>query len=423
MPLTRPVAAQIKFDVTNITDPLIRLNSGESGSADKDTGIVIERGSDQNVALIYDESADTFALVNTTEDGSTSGNVSIASYADLKVNNLQVQGTTTTVNSQIINATNAFVFEGATPDDFETTLAIGDPTADRTVTLPDATGTIALTSDIPAAYASSDFDTDFAAKNVSGLSDVEVASAPSDGQALLWNATYSQWKPGDVVSSGGYTASASAPGSPSDGDEWWDTDNATFYKYINDGTTAQWVEWSPGSDGTDATLDGTTSISGDILPNTNNVHDLGSASKRFAEIHAVTFQGTSTSAQYADLAEMYAGDKNYEVGTVVCVGGDKEVTECTAYADSKIAGVVSDKPAYLMNRDIDAEHPVCVGFVGRVPIKVVGHIEKGDLLTSSEIKGYATKFSGDYHPGCIIGLALNNKEDGIDTVEVLLKRS
>ena len=96
-------------------------------------------------------------------------------------------------------------------------------------------------------------------------------------------------------SGGGYTASATAPSSPSDGDEWWDTDNATFYKYINDGTTAQWVEWSPGSDGADASLDGTTAISGDILPDTDSTHDLGSSSKRLAEIHAVTLQGTSTS--------------------------------------------------------------------------------------------------------------------------------
>lgn len=132
---------------------------------------------------------------------------------------------------------------------------------------------------------------------------------------------------------------------------------------------------------------------------------------------------TASAAQYADLAEMYAGDKDYEVGTVIMVGGTHEVTECNEYASSQIAGVVSDKPAYLMNKDIDAEHPVCVGLVGRVLIKVVGHIVKGDLLTSSEIKGYATKFSGDYQPGCIIGLALNDKEDGRDTVEVLLKRS
>ena len=58
MALTKPLAEQINFDVTNITDPLIRLNSGESGSNTKDIGLVIERGSDTNVAIIWDESAD-----------------------------------------------------------------------------------------------------------------------------------------------------------------------------------------------------------------------------------------------------------------------------------------------------------------------------------------------------------------------------
>ena len=60
---------------------------------------------------------------------------------------LTVNGTTTTVNSTTVNVSNAFVFEG-TANDFETTLTITDPTADRTITLPDATGTVALTSDI-----------------------------------------------------------------------------------------------------------------------------------------------------------------------------------------------------------------------------------------------------------------------------------
>jgi len=86
MAFTRPRAAQIDFDVTNISDPLIRLNSAETGSADKDVGIVIERGDDTNVAVLYDESADQFVLVNTTEDGSTSGNVTISSYAGLQAN-------------------------------------------------------------------------------------------------------------------------------------------------------------------------------------------------------------------------------------------------------------------------------------------------------------------------------------------------
>lgn len=85
MAFTRPKAAQIDFDITNITDPLIRLNSGQSGANDKDVGIVVERGSDTNVALIWDESTDSFAVINTSEDGSTSGDVTISSYADLTV--------------------------------------------------------------------------------------------------------------------------------------------------------------------------------------------------------------------------------------------------------------------------------------------------------------------------------------------------
>jgi len=84
MAFTRPRAAQIDFDVTNISDPLIRLNSGQTGSADKDVGIVIERGDDTNTAIIYDESANEFAVINTTETGSTSGNVTIASYANIR---------------------------------------------------------------------------------------------------------------------------------------------------------------------------------------------------------------------------------------------------------------------------------------------------------------------------------------------------
>ena len=88
MALTRPDASQIDFDVTNITDPLIRLNSGESGSADKDVGFIIERGSDQNRGVIWDESTDQFAFINTTETGTTGGDVTIAAYASLQVNEL-----------------------------------------------------------------------------------------------------------------------------------------------------------------------------------------------------------------------------------------------------------------------------------------------------------------------------------------------
>jgi hypothetical protein len=62
------------------------------------------------------------------------------STGTLLVPNLVVAGTTTQVDTVTMEATNAIVFEGATADAYETTLTITDPTADRTITLPDATG-------------------------------------------------------------------------------------------------------------------------------------------------------------------------------------------------------------------------------------------------------------------------------------------
>ena len=104
MAFTRPKASQINFDVTNITDPLIRLNSGQTGSPSKDVGLVIERGDSTNAAIIYDESANEFAVINTTETGTTSGNVTIASYAGLQANAIvygSLNDGTTTLTSTV----------------------------------------------------------------------------------------------------------------------------------------------------------------------------------------------------------------------------------------------------------------------------------------------------------------------------------
>ena len=118
------------------------------------------------------------------------------STGELLVPKLTVAGTTTTVDTVTINAQNAIVFEGATADSHETTLTITDPTADRTITLPDTTGTVALTSDIPSSGISSGnvarftsclADNDFLrvdGTSIEGLSDSEVLSAIG-GQASL----------------------------------------------------------------------------------------------------------------------------------------------------------------------------------------------------------------------------------------------
>jgi hypothetical protein len=86
--------------------------------------------------------------------------------------------------------------------------------------------------------------------------------------------------------------------------------------------------------------------------------------------------GISSSARYADLAEMYLADVEYDVGTVVMIGGEKEIT--AAQTGSRALGVVSGKPAYLMNEGL--EGGTAVALKGRVPVKVFGPVNKGDRL-------------------------------------------
>lgn len=78
MALTRPKAAQINFDLTNISDPVIRLNSDKAGANDTDVGFIFERGSTgDNAVLIWDESADQFVIGTTTATGTTSGDLTV----------------------------------------------------------------------------------------------------------------------------------------------------------------------------------------------------------------------------------------------------------------------------------------------------------------------------------------------------------
>jgi hypothetical protein len=95
-----------------------------------------------------------------------------------------------------------------------------------------------------------------------------------------------------------------------------------------------------------------------------------------ADITARQFIGTATSAQYADLAEKYLADQEYEVGTVMMIGGDAEVTACAA--GNRAIGVVSANPAFMMNSEL--EGGTYIALKGRVPVKVFGPVTKGDRL-------------------------------------------
>ncbi len=209
-------------------------------------------------------------------------------------------------------------------------------------------------------------------------------------------------------------------------------------------------------------------VGSDVLPGTDNQSDLGSGALRFKTINAVTFAGTSTrsdslyvaaddyrtasasatsgtiavrtgtteiisgvsitpgalkatffvgtatAANYADLAEKYLADAEYEVGTVLMVGGEKEVTACQV--GFRAVGPVSEKPAYLMN--LELEGGTAIALKGRVPVKVSGSVIKGQRLVAGP-NGTAQAAMGNNAD--VFAIALESNEDsGVKLVECVI---
>jgi hypothetical protein len=130
-------------------------------------------------------------------------------------------------------------------------------------------------------------------------------------------------------------------------------------------------------------------------------------------LSCINFSGVSSSARYADLAEKYLSDKEYDIGTVLMIGGDKEVT--AAQAGFRAIGVVSENPAYLMNSGL--ENGIAVALKGRVPVKVIGSVIKGQRLVAAP-NGTAQAF-GNHNDAFAIALE-TNIEAGIKLVECLV---
>jgi len=104
-------------------------------------------------------------------------------------------------------------------------------------------------------------------------------------------------------------------------------------------------------------------------------------------------------------------------------GGDAEVTVTNTKGDHRVAGVVSTNPAYLMNNDLDAVNTVEVALAGRVPCKVLGRVQKGDMLVTSAIPGYAI-VNNSPGIGTVIGKALESKDtDDKGVIEVVVGKA
>ena len=171
---------------------------------------------------------------------------------------------------------------------------------------------------------------------------------------------------------------------------------------------------------TGANTMGTLTMSGTItsqaiIPDTTTTYDIGSSSKKYNTVYA-----KATSAQYADLAEIYESDADYEVGTVVIFGGEKEITISKEGNDIRVAGVISENPAYLMN---DRANGLPVALMGKVKCKVVGHINKGDMLSSHPTHNGVAKKTHDPQVGEVIGKALEDYDsEEIGTINIVVGR-
>ena len=164
--------------------------------------------------------------------------------------------------------------------------------------------------------------------------------------------------------------------------------------------------------------DGTNTITGSIVPSANVTYNLGSTTAWFNNIYGRSYQ-----AAYADLAERFESDQPYEQGTVVELGGEKEITAVVDDLSETVFGVISTGAAYLMNARAgsDSTHPA-VAVNGRVPVNVIGQVRKGDRLVSAG-NGFArAALKNELTPFNVIGRALENKTtDGKGVVNAIVK--
>jgi hypothetical protein len=178
---------------------------------------------------------------------------------------------------------------------------------------------------------------------------------------------------------------------------------------------------------------GGISVTGNLVPNADNTLTLGSAAYRYAAVYsndiyttnlraspgAGTIFGTWTlapgatmQATYADLAERYAADAVYTAGTIVKLGGAHEITATTVAEDTDVFGVVSENPGFGLNSQAGTQdtHPY-VAMAGRIPVRVIGFVTKGQRLVTSDVPGVAKAIDTveGVSPYAVVGRALEDK--------------
>ena len=167
-------------------------------------------------------------------------------------------------------------------------------------------------------------------------------------------------------------------------------------------------------------FNGTTTVGDDYINfnDTTNVYSFVSdGSTANTTIVAATFNGTATSAKYADLAEIYSTDKEYEVGTVLEVNSKGE-TEMTEFNGGALGGVVSEKPGLIINAEAQGQF---VALKGKVPVKCKGDIKKGQYcvaVAGGFVEGKSSEAFVSSDMLRLVGIALENSKNGFVEVKI-----
>lgn len=187
--------------------------------------------------------------------------------------------------------------------------------------------------------------------------------------------------------------------------------NSIYANYVH-GTASQADALAVG--GGSYSTAATSATPGSVVIRTSASQTIGGQTITAGAIQASYFVGTATTAQYADVAEKYLADKEYEVGTVLMIGGEKEVTACQV--GFRAVGPVSGEPAHLMNSQLVGG--TAVALKGRVPVKVTGSVIKGQRMVAGP-DGTAQAAMGNNSD--VFAIALESNSDvGIKLVECLV---
>jgi len=389
----------LNTETLTVDDNIIVLNNNVTGTPSQDAGIEVERGTSTNVRFQYKESTDRWQFTN---DGSTYFNLptstaDVAEFSNLYFTNARARSALSVSGDLSYNSgTGVFSFTERTDAEVR-----GLVSGTGLISYNNGTGVISTTADNYSSWTFMEGNGTETGTVGSGQTmhfeqgtGIQVEKT-ADRQLTITNTAPDQTV--SLTGSGSVSVSGTYPNFTINGT---DTDTNTTY-----------------SAGTDLSLSGTT-----FNVDSATAATASTLAKRdgSGNLTANIFNGTATSARYADLAEIYSADASYDPGTVLVIGGNAEVTVTDEPGSYQAVGVVSTDPAYLMNSEANG---VAVALRGRVPCKVAGVCKKGDVLITSDLPGHAMVAADpkSLSPLQIIGRALANKTEAAPgVVEILV---